>query len=145
MIYRLKELIERLASSPQQPSDGGGPDLMQRALAKAHLELARIGSRVAISDLRDALVDPARPVELELLAAVELIGTRNEIGDLLRAYVQEDDFTRERIGAVVRAIMKRERIRRNNKLFRTLSREQQRALAGILPPVPRRRRRDVQP
>jgi hypothetical protein len=43
---------------------------------------------------------------------------------------------------VVRTIRKRERIRRNNKIFQALSREQQRALAEILPPPASAARRD---
>lgn len=138
LIYRLKELIDRLAQS----TVGGeiyASDLMQRVRAKAHLELARIGSRVAIQDLREALADPDRRLELEMLAAVELIGTREEIGTLLLSYGREDAFIQERIGGVVRTIMKRERIRRNDKMLRAFGRAQGKALAAILPPAPARR------
>ena len=119
-----------------------GWDPMQRVRAKAHLELARIGSRVAIRDLGDMLGDPERRVEVEILAAVELIGKRDEIGVLLRAYGREDDFMKERIADVVRAILKRERIRRNNRMFQAMNRDQLRALTEILPPrAPRKARR----
>jgi HEAT repeat protein len=134
-IYRLKDLIDRLAEWPTHPADVYGWDAMQRVRAKAHLELARIGSRVAIQDLREALGDAERRVELELLSAVELIGKRDEIVVLLRAYGREDTFMRERIADAVRTIRKREHIRRNNRIFQTLNREQLRALAEILPPV----------
>jgi HEAT repeat protein len=130
MIYRLKNLIERL----------NGFDRMQRVRAKAHLELARIGSRVAIDDLHAGLTDPNRRCELEMLSAVELVGKRDEIGELLRIWRREDRFMRERIGAAVRTIMKRERIRRNNPMFRTLTAEQRRAFQAILPDTPRRRK-----
>ncbi len=133
LIYKLKELIDRLARRPTHPADVNGWDPMQRVRAKAHLELARIGSRVAIQDLGDALGDPERRVEPEMLEAVELIGTRDEIGVLLRAHGREDDFMQERIAEVVLAIRKRERIRRNNRIFRSLSDEQFRALEQIMP------------
>jgi hypothetical protein len=110
-----------------------GWDPMQRVRAKAHLELARIGSRVAIQDLGDAIGDSERRVELEMLAAMELIGKRDDIGVLLRAYDREDDFVKERIAEVVRVIRKRERIRRNSRIFRTLSAEQLRALDEMMP------------
>ena len=102
---------------------------MQRVRAKAHLELARIGSRVAIVNLRESLADPDRRVEIELLAAARMVANREEIGALLCAYGREDDFMRDEIADVVRAIMKRERIRRNNRIFLTFNAEQRRAPA----------------
>jgi HEAT repeat protein len=133
LIYRLKGLIDRLASRPMHPHEANGWDPMQRVRAKAHLELARVGSRVAVQDLREALSDPDRRIEVEMLGAVELIGTRDEIRVLLQAYEREDAFMRDRIAHVVRAIMKRERIRRNNPLFRSLPQAQREALGAILP------------
>ncbi len=134
LIYRLEDLIERLAARPTPPAETDGFDLMQRVQAKAHLELARIGSRVAIGDLRNCLGDPERRVDLEMVGAIELIGKREELSVLLRAYQREDAFTRDRIGAAVRAIMKRERIRRNSRIFQSLSVGQVQALREILPP-----------
>jgi HEAT repeat protein len=149
-IYRLKDLIDRLAERPVHLADVNGWDPMQRVRARAHLALAQIGSRVAIRDLRDALGDPERRVELEMLSAVELIGKKDEIAVLLRAYGREDDFMKQRIADAVRTIRKRERIRRNNRMFQTLSRDQLRALAEILPPpaprkAPRRAPRAARP
>jgi HEAT repeat protein len=132
LIYRLKDLLERLARRTA-PEAADGFDPLQRVRAKAHLELARIGSRVSIQDLREALADPGRRVELEMLAAVEIIGKKDELPDLLRAWCREDRFMRERIASVVRTIMKRERIRRNNPLFQTLGNDLRRALEAILP------------
>lgn len=132
MIYRLKDVIERVAEMPARDNPGREVDPFQRARAKAHLELAKIGSRVAIRDLRDALTDDGQRVELELLAAVELVGKREELGVLLQAYAREDDFVRRRIASVVREIMKRERIRRSTKLFQGFSENQRQALERIL-------------
>jgi len=61
LIYRLKSVIERVAPRPE----AGGTsrfDTMQRVRAKAHLELARIGSRVAIADLQSILADADRRI-----------------------------------------------------------------------------------
>jgi HEAT repeat protein len=138
LIYRLQDLIERLEADSRQPMDGDRFDPVQRVRAKAHLELAKIGSRVAIGDLRGAIENPEHRLELEMLAAVELIGKREELGPLLRAYGREDTYVRERIGRVVRAIMRRERIRRNNRMFRALSASQRAALTKILPSAPPR-------
>lgn len=131
LIYRLKSVIERVAPR----SDGGGSsrfDTMQRVRAKAHYELARIGSRVAIQDLQSILADSERRLPLEALSAVEAIGKKDEIPLLLKAYLREDPFTRGRIAGVVRAILKRERIRRNSVAFRALPTELRRTLESIL-------------
>ncbi len=131
LIYRLKNVIERVAPKP----DGAGAgrfDTMQRVRAKAHVELARIGSRVAIADLQAIVAEGDRRLPLEALAAVELIGKKDEIPLLLRAYLREDPYMRGRIAGVVRAILKRERIRRTSSALRALPMEQRRALDGIL-------------
>ncbi len=131
LIYRLKSVIERVAPRPETAGTSRF-DTMQRVRAKAHFELARIGSRVAIQDLQSILTDADRRVPLEALAAVEQIGKKDEIPLLLRAYLREDPFTRGRIAGVVRTILKRERIRRNSVALRSLSAELRRALEGIL-------------
>jgi HEAT repeat protein len=131
LIYRLKNVIERVAPRP----DGAATsrfDTMQRVRAKAHFELARIGSRVAIQDLQSMLADPDRRLPLEALAAVEQIGKKDEIPLLLRAYLHEDPFTRGRIAGVVRTILMRERIRRNSVALRALPADSRRVLEGII-------------
>jgi len=133
VVYGLKSLIDRIAASPT--ADGNGMDPMQRVRAKAHLELARIGSRVAIEDLRAALRDRDRRIEIEMLAAVERIGNPEEIFDLLRAHRYEDRFMKERIADVIRAIFKRERIRRNHPSFSALSPDSRRVLDSVLAPA----------
>jgi len=128
LIYRLKSVIERVS-----PADGSTRfDPMQRVRAKAHVELARIGSRVAIADLQSILADGERRLPLEALVAVELIGKRDEIPLLLRGYQREDSFMRGRLACVVRTILKRERIRRNSVALRALPADLRRVLDGIL-------------
>lgn len=136
LIYRLKSVIERVAP----PVDGGSTrfDPMQRVRAKAHFELARIGSRVAIADLQSILADGERRLPLEALTAVELIGKRDEIPLLLKSYQREDPFMRGRLACVVRTILKRERIRRNSVALRALAADLRRVLDGILSRKPRR-------
>jgi HEAT repeat protein len=138
MVYRLKDVIDKAAALGEQGEETNGFYPMQRVRAKAHLELAKIGSRVAIRDLRKALSDDERRIELELLAAVNQVGKRDELPSLLKAYSREDRFMRERIAEVIRSIMKREKIRRNSKLFRSLGREQRGMLDSILPPARKR-------
>jgi HEAT repeat protein len=137
LIYRLKNVIERVAPRPDAPGSSRF-DTMQRVRAKAHLELARIGSRVAIQDLQSILADSARRLPLEALSAVERIGKKDEIPLLLRGYLREDPFTRARIAGAVCTILKRERIRRNSVALRALPADLRRALDGILARATRR-------
>lgn len=135
LIYRLKDLIDRLAA---QPIERTGFDPCLRVRARAHVELARIGSRVAIADLREALNSTDGRTDLDMLIAVSRIGKRDELALLLRAWLREDAFTRRHIAEAVRAIMKRERIRRNARILLTLRPEERQALTQILPaPQPR--------
>jgi len=149
MTYRLADVIESLAGHRARANSPEEIDLLERVRAKAHLELARIGSRVAIEDLREALRDGRRRVEMEMLAAVEMIGKKDELLELLRAWRKEDDFMRARIAEVVRSVMRRERIRRNSVALRALGDDNRRALIELLDaaerPRPRanRRRREV--
>jgi len=129
LIYRLKNLIDRVAP---RGSSASRFDTMQRVRAKAHLELARIGSRVAIADLQAILADDGTRLPLEAFSAVELIGKKDEIPLLLRAYLREDPFMRRHIAGVVRSILKRERIRRNSRNLSAIPSEARRALDGIL-------------
>jgi len=140
LIYRLKDLVERLAVRRVARGEGR-IDLLRRVRAKAHLELARIGSRVAVGDLREALGRGGSGLELEMLAAVELIGKREELPLLLRAHRHEDAFVRRHIADAFRAIMARERIRRDDRIFDALTASDRQTLAEILPrPSPARRR-----
>jgi HEAT repeat protein len=131
MIYRLAGVIERIAGSA---GPGAEAVMLQRVRAKAHLALARVGSRVAIADLRESLSGRGGGrVEPELLAAVELVGKREELGVLLHIPDRSDDSLVMRgVGRAVREIMKRERIRRNSRALASLSAEQRSALDRIL-------------
>jgi len=140
LIYRLKGLIEKIVARGATSGDPSEFDPLQRVRAKAHLELARIGSRVAIRDLREAMQDPKRRIELELIDALAMTGKREEIPLLLRAYGREEPYLRRRIAGVVQSIMRRERIRRNDRMFSSLAEGQRRALGRILPRAPRPRR-----
>ena len=132
MTYRLADVIEALAERRNSPGPGDSADLLERVRAKAHLELARIGSRVAIQDLREALGDGRRRIELETVAAVELVGKRDELLDLLRAWRHEDPFMRNRIADAVRTVMRRERIRRNSVALRSLGEEHRATILEML-------------
>ena len=132
MTYRLADVLEALAAQRARSSARGSADLLERVRAKAHLELAKIGSRVAIQDLREALGNGHRRAEMEMVAAVALIGKRDELLDLMRAWRNEDAFMRNRIADAVRSVMRRERIRRNSVALRSLGEEHRATLMKIL-------------
>lgn len=131
-IYRLEELIARLRRIRASAATNGF-DSLEPVRARAHFELARVGSRLAIEDLRGALADPDHRLELEIVSAVEMIGKREEIAPLLAAHAREGATTRSGIAAAVRAIMRRERIRRNDRRLQQLPAGQRRLLQSILP------------
>jgi HEAT repeat protein len=107
LVYRLLGLIRRLAAlEPEAPREGlDGHHSLERVRARAHLELARIGSRVAIDDLRAMLEGGGRRVEVECLAALGHVGTKEEMGLLLDAWLREEGYVRDRIAAAVREIV----------------------------------------
>jgi HEAT repeat protein len=129
LTYRLKDLLERdILKHGQAPR----PGLFHRVRAKAHLELARIGSRVAIQELRDDLRRKDHRVEPEILVALEMIGQKDELLDLIRIYGREDTFIRQRIATAVQKIMRREKIRPSHAIIQGLSATHRKSLETIL-------------
>jgi hypothetical protein len=138
LVYRLNEVISSLAAAPAPRNRSAGSDPYARVRGKAHLALARIGSRLAMADLRRTLSDPTRRVDAHLLAALARVGTRHELADLFAAYRREEGWLRARIREVFWQIVRREKIRRRDSLFEALRREDRRAFEEILitPRVP---------
>ena len=135
LIYRLKDVIDRLRERERDPARRPPPEEMQRVRARCHLQLARIGSRVAIDDLKDCLGSPDVRIPVEMLAAVERIGKRDELLDLLRAWRKEEPLLRSRIRDVFLLIARREKVRRTNRIFSALCPEDRAALEQILEPA----------
>lgn len=132
LTYRLKNVIESLDARAASVNGFAGPDPYARVRGKAHLALARLGSRVAIADIKKTLSDPARRVDGDLLTALARVGTRDELPDLLRAYRREDHWIRGRIRDVFWQIVTREKIRRGGAPFQTLAHQDRDALRSIL-------------
>ncbi len=138
LTYRLKDLLERdILNTGERKGGGPGGDasrneLIHRVRAKAHLELARIGSRVAIQDLREDLRRKDHRVEPEILVALEMIGQKDELLDLIRIYGREDAFIRQRIATAVQKIMRREKIRRSHAVLQALTPAHRKSLETIL-------------
>lgn len=131
-LYRLKDLIDRLGRLiTREPGDLSAQGL-ERVRAKAHLQLAKIGSRVAIADLKETLRSPVRKVHVEHLLSVARIGKQEELADLLHAFGKEEPWMRERIRQVFQDIKKRERIRLTSRLFASYTAEENDALRELL-------------
>jgi len=84
------------------------------ARAAVHHELARLGSRVALYDLREMLERADGPLPLDCLAAVVLVGDASCLGALAVAFergadARGDDWERRRLAAAFRAILQREK------------------------------------
>lgn len=131
-IYRLSDLIASLDARSGSRNGSAGPDPYARVRGKAHLALARIGSRVAIGDLKKTLLDPHRRLDVDLLTAVAKIGTHHELPGLLVAYRREDPWMQAQIREVFWQIMRREKIRPRGASFESVSRQDREALAEIL-------------
>jgi len=99
---------------------------------KAHLALARIGSRLAVADLKKTLGDPVRRIDPDMLTAAAKIGTRQELPDLIAAYRREDPWMKANIREVYWQIVRREKIRHRGTLFESLSAQDRQALEEIL-------------
>lgn len=128
LLVKLAGLIERLAKGPE--SDGPGPFATIRQ--KAHLALAESGSRMAAGDLRSILEDRRQPLRGELAEAAAMIGTRREFAALIRGYLRSRGITRLAIRDAVRALARREKIRRRDRALTALDKRELRAAREIL-------------
>ena len=136
LTYRLRDVIDSLESRRVTVNGSSGPDPYARVRAKAHLAIAKLGSRVAILDLKETLRSPSRRIDPDLLAAAAKIGTREELPDLLRAWRREDSWMRAKIREVFWQIVRREKIRHGGAPLKDLSRLDREALKQILSQKP---------
>jgi HEAT repeat protein len=132
LTYRLRDVLDSLDARRASVNGFAGQDPYARVRGRAHLALARIGSRVAVADLKKTLCDPLRRVDSDLLTALAKIGTRGELPDLLRAHRREDPWMKARIRDVFWQIVRREKIRRSGSLFRSLGQQDRQALHEII-------------
>ena len=115
LIYRMRDLIASIDERSARANGFAGPDPYARVRGRAHVALARIGSRVAVGDLQKTLRDPRRRLDVDLLAAVGRIGTR-----------------RVRIGEVFWQILRRDKIRPRGASFEAIGGQDRAALEEIL-------------
>ncbi len=136
-LYYLKGVIDRLESDDplRAPLDGGPELARQMIIAKAHYYLARAGSRVAFDSLKEILTRASRvggPLMGEVLLATQELGGREELLDLLALYMRQDGWMRERIRLSFQRLMKKARVRADDKIFQRVDESRRAALAELL-------------
>ena len=169
-LYHLKGVIDRLESSDMlfagdgndagamtemtgMPVGDRGLPAREMIIAKAHYYLARAGSRVAFDSLKAALCREGNRLMGEILMAVEEIGGREELVDLLAHYEREEGWMKDRIRQSFRRLMRKARVPADDPIFARLDERRGASLREILagpeprdgavPPPPRRRPRHV--
>ncbi len=119
-LYHLKGVIDRIAAENGSSGDAEAPARRMIA-AKAHYYLARAGSRVAYDDLRTMLARHDEPLAGEVLMAVEEIGGREEVPDLLAHFGREQTgWMRDRLREALRQVMSRARVKSDDPFFHHL-------------------------
>jgi HEAT repeat protein len=126
LLSRLRDLIARLAHLDERAHLG--------VRANAHLALARSGSRLAAEDLRTLLERKDVPPKPALIEAASIVGTRAELKALVRAYTRTRGIDRLSVRDAVLRVMRREKIRRNDRIVTELSSSERSTLEQILGP-----------
>lgn len=137
-LYHLKGVIDRLESiDPLVGIDHGVP-AREMITAKAHYYLARAGSRVAFDSLKSELCRHSGRLLGEILMAVEEIGGREELVDLLSHYGREEGWMKDRIRESFRRLMRKARVPADDPIFSRLDDRRRAWFAEILAsPEPR--------
>lgn len=97
------------------------------ARAGIHRVLARLGSRIALYDLREALLERPVPAAADLLQAAETIGDATLVPALAHLHGDRPDL-RDTCSRVFRAIARRERLRRNSRAVKAVHEADRNAL-----------------
>jgi hypothetical protein len=88
-----------------------------------HEILARRGSRVAVYDLRESLVDAREPLDASFLSALHAVGDASCLEPLAAAYAKTRDNARWRreLLAAFHAVARRERITRRHAVMKRIA------------------------
>jgi hypothetical protein len=126
-LYHLKGVIDRL-----EPDGVERDPAREMILAKAHYYLARSGSRVAFDSLKRAMARQEGHLMGEILMAVQEIGGREELLDLITLYGREQGWMRDQIREAFHRLMKKSRTRADDSVFDRLDDRRRGWLTEIL-------------
>ena len=118
-LYHLKGVIDRLESADPLLA-GEEPDARRMIVGKAHHYLARAGSRVAYDALRRVLSRRDERLMGETLLAVEEIGGREDLLDLLAHFGREQGWMKQRLRDAFRRVQTRARVKPDDPIFQRL-------------------------
>ena len=106
---------------------------------RAHLELARRGSRVALYDLRESLETADAPLPVDFLAALAEAGDASCLEAVAKAYERttaaaaaQGDWWREHLAEAFRAIVVREGITRRHSIIKKLEKRMKSVVDALL-------------
>jgi HEAT repeat protein len=100
--------------------------------AAAHVALANRGSRIALYDLRESLETAKKPLPVEFLAAITLIGDASCVEALAGAYVKTKDvWWRQHLARAFRDIVAREHLTRRHAALKKIEKRWPGALDGL--------------
>jgi HEAT repeat protein len=138
LLLAVAHLIETAAHASNGEIQGRALDEVRQ---RAHLSLARAGSRLAIGDLRRLLDGGTSSLTPPAIEAAALVGARSELIPLFHAYRRSRGVKRLAIRDAVWQICRRERIRRNDRCLAKLEEADRRAAREILGAAPHGRAR----
>ncbi len=130
----LKHTLDRLSEEFARAGDQETQSLILLIKGKMHMALADIDSRIALGDLRSMLLHPATLGWLEFLKAAHRVGNRDFLLPLLQLYqhFKKDEWMADQIKEAFLTIKKRERIRSNSSLFKSLDARGKKSLNALL-------------
>ena len=138
LLLAVANLIETVANQPDGEHDARALDEVRQ---RAHLSLARAGSRLAIDDLRRLLDGGTASLTPPAIEAAARVGARSELIPLFHAYRRSRGVKRLAIRDAVWEICRREKIRRNDRCMGQLEEADRRAAREILGAAPSARAR----
>lgn len=130
-----RALNVKLAALVTRLGEHGGDDLApayEAVRQKGHAALARAGSRLAANDLRRLLEDRRISLRIDCAEAIALVGTRLELGAVVKAYRRSRGMTRLALRDAMLSLVRREKIRRTDRALCALEPSERRAVLEIL-------------
>ncbi|HEY7290895.1 MAG TPA: hypothetical protein VH583_13745 [Vicinamibacterales bacterium] len=143
----LHQIVERVRER-EAVETGATRDKWTAVRAAAHLALAKRDSRLALYDLREALEKSTRPLPVDVLAALALIGDASCVEPIAASYSRtNDEWWRDRLRDTFHAIVEREGLTRRSAAVKRVEQKRKGALDllwtgnGTSASRPRRQRR----